>query len=284
MRLLILPNADKQMTFTCIKRLYDVLSDKDCELLFQQKYRELLEGIPVSYGTELKELLERCDAVIALGGDGTIIHSAKHAAEAGKPILGINLGRLGFTAGLELSELDQIVNMLTGDYILERRMMLEASVVGADDGVTFKANVMNDAVLSRGSLSRILDLSLCHNERSVLSYRADGLIFATPTGSTAYSLSAGGPVVDPQVKSIVVTPICPHSLTARPIIFSADSLLRASVAQKPPCEVFLTVDGERVVPLHEDESVRVRRSDTHVDFIIIKKQSFSEILKQKFKE
>ncbi|MBQ4313115.1 MAG: NAD(+)/NADH kinase, partial [Clostridia bacterium] len=225
------------------------------------------------------------------GGDGTIIHAAKLAAEASRPTLGINLGHLGFTAGLEISELSLLSKLLTGDYITEKRMMLDVRVVGGDDEERLSCHAMNDAVISRGSLATIIDLEVFHNDRSAMSFRADGVIVSPPTGTTAYSLSAGGPVIDPMIQCIEVTPVCAHSLHTRPILFAPDSTIRieaskntdhALFGQMNDRGIFLSVDGEMVYSLQPDESVIIEKSDVYADFIIIKRQSFAEVLKQKF--
>ena len=153
------------------------------------------------------------DMAVAVGGDGTIVHVAKAAAQADCPILGINGGCLGFLAGVERNELDELSRLLKGDYIEEPRALLQVSVQRGSQQQTYYA--MNEAVISRGGLSQLLDLRVTSDGRDVLRCRGDGVIIATPTGSTAYSLSAGGPIVDPAVDCMVLTPICPHTVASR---------------------------------------------------------------------
>ncbi len=282
-----MPNTDKPKTYTCVERLFSVFENSECRLMFHSRYREAFGKYDNAYfGDDSSELLEMCDSIIAMGGDGTIIHAAKHAAQAGKPLLGVNVGRLGFNANLEPTELDRAAALLRGDYHIEKRMMLEISVSDCEGRLIDRCSCINDAVVSRGSASRIVDIDIVINGCSKMNYRADGIVFSTPTGSTAYALSAGGPVIDPSVSCIELTPICPHSLMNRPIIFSADASLDVTARQRnfssgPASEVFLTVDGEKVYPLNNGETVHICRSGITADFIKIKDLGFSEVIQQK---
>ena len=173
----------------------------------------------------MDELYAHADLLIVLGGDGTILEAARRSAVRQTPILGINLGRVGYMAELEMGELDMLAHLfdrvtaeghIPADYSIETRSMLHVEVVNTAGEVRQQMYGLNDAVITNGSVSRIVDIELSENGNPVTTYRADGLIVATPTGSTAYSMSAGGPVTDPRVKCFCVTPICPHSLAARP--------------------------------------------------------------------
>jgi len=167
-----------------------------------------------------------------------------------------------------------------GDFAVECRMMLEVDI-NEDKSSYF---CLNDAVISKGALSKIIDYFVSYDGNTLIDYRADGLIFATPTGSTAYSLSAGGPVVDPSVNGILATPICPHSMHSRPIIFNPQAGLEISFLSRPGCEVFLTVDGEQAVSLREVDKVNIKRSKFDARLIRIKKQSFYKVMKSKLFE
>lgn len=277
------------MTHIC--RLKEYVKDKNCEILFHKKHCEMIGEIADFYSSDINELHRLCDAVIALGGDGTIIHAAKAAAEAGRPTLGINLGHLGFMAGLEVSELELISRLLSGDYETEQRMMFDVFLRGSDDTERFVCHAINDAVISRGSLAAIVDIDVYHNERHTMNFRADGVIIGTPTGSTAYSLSAGGPIIDPTIQCIEVTPVCAHSLHTRPILFAPESVLRIQASRQSErlaredassSGSYLSIDGEMVYSLGADESVIIKKSEVFADFIVIKKQSFAETLIQKF--
>ena len=220
-----------------------------------------------------------CDVVIPVGGDGTIIHAARQAAEKGKPVLGINVGRLGYVAGLEVDELDRLRDLVQGNYSIENRMMLTISLVREGKRVFYRA--LNDIVIARGSLSRILDFSVSLNGNNICSYRADGLIFSTPTGSTAYSLAAGGPVIDPSMQCILLTPICPHALFTRTVVFNPDASLSVHARPNTDSEIFLTVDGENSVQIQPGEMMSVRRSSLSVGLIQLKKRDFYEVVTEK---
>lgn len=228
---------------------------------------------------DLDACLAACDAVIALGGDGTILHCAKRAAAFGKPVLGINSGRLGFVAGLELNELSELSRLVSGDYEVEQRMLLDITVRSAD-GEAYGC-ALNEAVVSRGALSRMVEIDVRSGDESVVMYQADGVIVATPTGSTAYSLSAGGPMVDPTLDCLLLTPICPHSLYARPHLFHRDACLTLTPGYRKDVPVFVTVDGEEAIPVPQGGVVEVKRSEKTAALIRLKRQSFYKTLSQK---
>lgn len=244
------------------------------------RYRMDFPESGVQFCEDFYQGLAACDIVVAVGGDGTIIHAAKHAAMAGKPVLGINVGRLGFVAGLEADELEKLEGLVTGKYAVENRMLLQVDTALDDVHQTYYA--LNDAVISRGSLSRILDFKVLFNSANMCGYRADGLIFSTPTGSTAYSLSAGGPVIDPSMECILLTPICPHSLFARSYIFDEKARLsiRAGVMDGE-ADVLLTVDGESGIAVPAGETISVTRCDADACLIKIKQMSFYDVLGKK---
>lgn len=215
------------------------------------------------------------DIAIALGGDGTILHVAKHAAMRGIPVLGVNIGRVGFMAGIEYSELDCIDRLCTGSYRTEERMMLEVRAEGS------VWHALNDAVVCKGALSRMIDIGLSSNGRFLCDYRADGVIFSTPTGSTAYALSAGGPMIDPQLDSIGATPICSHSLISRTILFAPKDTLSAQTRVAEDVEAYLSVDGQDVIRLTGETPVEIRRSAVRARLIMLKDVSFYEAISGK---
>jgi len=225
-------------------------------------------------------LFDSAELIIAIGGDGTILHAAKSAALKQLPVLGINTGRLGFMAGLEVDELERLEKLFSGDFEIDSRMMLEVRVSG-NDGVFY---ALNDAVVSRGSLSRIIDIMVTSNGREVAGYRADGIIISTPTGSTAYSLSAGGPIVDPLLESIGITPICPHSLISRTILFEPNSQISILPHNLQEKEAWLTIDGQNIVRLESGAEVFVSRSKLKTKLVRLKDISFYEVLKNKMNE
>lgn len=227
---------------------------------------------------DMTDLLRRCDVAIAIGGDGTIIHTAKCAAAFNKPVLGINSGRLGFTAGLELSELSELSRLIQGDYDIEERMLLDITVDGENG--TERYSALNEAVISRGALSRMIEVSVKNGEKPVSTYQADGVIVATPTGSTAYSLSAGGPIVDTALRCLLLTPVCPHSLHSRPYIFEQDAVLTLT-PERSEAAVYVTVDGEEAIRIADGGHVKVCRSATCAKLIKLKPKPFYQVLDDK---
>ena len=230
--------------------------------------------------TQADEVLPGVDAVVALGGDGTMMRLAKRAARFDKPLLGVNCGHLGFLASIESNELPLLSKLVSGEYEIEQRPLLAVTAVTADGSRTFAA--LNEAAVSRGVTTHMAEFTVLKEGETWITYRADGVIVASPTGSTAYSLSAGGPIVDPQVSALILTPICPHSLTARPFVLSGDAELTITVQPKIKGDtVFLSVDGEEGVELTQQDRVFVRRHEQSARFIRIKSHNFCEILRKK---
>ncbi len=253
------------------------LLKKDCKLLIAAFNKEKL----MRAGRHRQEFIympleavyTEADIIIVLGGDGTILEVARRAANRGTPILGINLGRLGYMAELEMTGLDGLDALFSGDYTLDRRSMLRVELLSGGELRSF-CYALNDAVISNGSVSRIVDLELWQNGSHVTNYRADGLIIATPTGSTAYSMSAGGSVVDPSVPCFCVTPICPHSFGARPLIFSDQVVLEVRNVCVREKMLYLTVDGRMNFELYRNQTVRITKSNLQTNLIRLAPSSF----------
>ena len=224
------------------------------------------------------ELIASCDVVLTLGGDGTLMHIAKHAACLDRAVLGVNCGHLGFMAGLECDDLSRLQDMIKGKYAVEKRMMLEITLHSEKGEHTFYA--LNEAVISRGSVSRMIELTVKSDEHPVVTYKADGVILATPTGSTAYSLSAGGPIIDPAVNCILMTPVCPHSLHTRSYIFDAHSRLSVTPIKRHD-DVYLTIDGEESIAIAEGEFVSVCQSTLSAQMIRLQSTAFYDVLNRK---
>lgn len=231
---------------------------------------------------QLTEALTGCDMAVAIGGDGTIVHVAKAAATVGCPVLGINGGHLGFLAGLEADELDALPALLSGEYTVDERALLQVTVHTASGDITRYA--MNEAVISRGGLSRLVDVMVRADGGEVLSCRGDGVIIATPTGSTAYSLSAGGPVVDPSVDCLLLTPVCPHSLESRPRVWPGGVVLTATAVAADGEPAYVTVDGEESIPLAPHDTVSIRRAEKAVRLLQLRRDSFYQRLRRKLSD
>ena len=225
------------------------------------------------------EMTRTIDVMIVLGGDGTLLKAARRCSPAGIPLLGINLGRVGYMAELEINELHMLGRLIDGKYNVESRMMLDAAIPGKSGMFA-----LNDAVLGAESVFRMVDIELCCDGKIVNHYRCDGLIVSTPTGSTAYSLSAGGPVIDPCMDAIAVTPVCAHSLSAAPIVFSASSVLEVRNLSKRSPEMCLSLDGSEMFRVGYGESVRITKSPLSCGFGRLKDGGFYEVLRRKMAE
>lgn len=275
LKIAIIPNLDKKNADIGVmltsKKLNEIGIDSylpiSCKDKFGDQYKYLNDN----------EIYKICDIMIAVGGDGTIIHTSKLAAEFDRPVLGINTGRIGYMAGLELNELDCLDAIKSGKYTVEKRMMLEGTVSGNKER---KYYALNDIVVSKDNLSGMIDLYVFNENKSFIGYRADGLVVSTPTGSTAYSMSAGGPIVDPSIKSIILTPICPHSLSARSIILNGNSTLRVR-AEARKGNPFVSFDGDDGIQLFDSDYVEIKSSDITTKLIKIKDDSFYSIISKK---
>lgn len=247
------------------------------KVLAMKNYRGNIYFLPI------EKLYDEADLVIALGGDGTILDCAKRMAKRGKPILGINLGHLGYMAELEMDELSSLSKIIDGDYTIDERNMLNIEVFTKDGTSKYSSYALNDAVISNGSVSKIINLDLYAEESLVTSYRADGVIISTPTGSTAYAMSAGGSIADPKVKCMLVTPICPHSFIARQLIFSDETKIKIKNVSVREKMLMLTIDGKTNCEMYRDEYVTISKSDLTVKLVRLKDCSFYDILSQKMK-
>ncbi len=266
-------------------KVADRLLQEDCEILIAAFNREKLERMHKDRAEfrylPLELVYGEADILIVLGGDGTILEAARRAAQKGTPILGINLGRLGYTAELEMGDLELLSCLFTGAYSIEKRSMLRVELLAAGGELRSFCYALNDAVISNGSVSRIVDVELSEGGDRVATYRADGLIIATPTGSTAYSMSAGGAIVDPRVSCVCVTPICPHSFGARPLIFPDSSTLEVRNICAREKMLYLTVDGRMNFELYRNQVVRVSKSSMQTNLIRLKSCGFYKKLRQK---
>ena len=227
-----------------------------------------------------QEELKTADMLVCFGGDGTILHAAKDANAFGVPILGVNLGSVGFMAELEQSELSMLSKLAAGKYTIESRMMLDVAV-RRDGKVIFSDIALNDAVLTKGAVARVLELEVYADKALMMRFSADGVIVATPTGSTAYSMSAGGPIVEPTAENILVTPICAHVLAARSFVLGGERLVSVRLKRGSRRAAYLSVDGGKAVNLSGGDVVQVRRSRVKTRLVRMTGRSFYEILNQK---
>ena len=281
MKIAIIVNFDKKGALLTASKISELLLNENAEVYTLES--EILNNLHITKTFDThSELVKNCDVLLTIGGDGTIIHCAKHAAQFSKPILGINLGRLGYVAELEANETEMLKALIRGEYTLESRLMLDVKV-NRENGNTESYVAVNDAVISRGSLSRIIDLDVSIDGSPVSSHRADGILLSTPTGSTAYALSAGGPVIAPNLKCFELVPICSHSLSARCVILSSQSTVQVK-AESPDGKSYLTIDGQISVELSENDTVEVKCSEKTLDMIVLKKRNFFKLASEKLRE
>ncbi|MEJ2245302.1 MAG: NAD(+)/NADH kinase, partial [Acidobacteriota bacterium] len=225
------------------------------------------------------ELTEKVDVLGVFGGDGTLLHAARLVGSKGVPILGVNLGSLGFLTKFKIEEMHSAFeDLLSGQYQLQRRMLLDVEVLKAGETAA-RYLALNDAVINKGALARIIDLEVSINSQPVLLTRADGLIISTPTGSTAYSLAAGGPILYPTLDAMVIVPICPHALTNRPVVIPNQDIVNISLCRGD--DVMLTVDGQVGVPLHKLDCLKISRAKSSMNLILPYGSTFFSLLREK---
>jgi NAD+ kinase len=268
-----------------IAELAGWLEARDVRAVFEEETARLA-GVPADRTTVSRDDLPReCDLIVVLGGDGTLIGMAGRVAMAGVdvPILGVNYGSLGFLTEITLPELyDALEAALDGRAAMDTRAMLSARTV-RQHAVFADHVVLNDIVITKGALSRIIEISVTVGEAPVTRFRADGLIIASPTGSTAYNLAAGGPIVHPSVDAMVLTPIAPHTLTNRPVVIPAASEVHVRPIMDSRDEVFVTFDGQRGFELHENDLITVRRAPRPVRIVKSARRSYFDLLREKLK-
>lgn len=284
MKICVKVNLQKENAVNCAKEVISILKKQDTEILMKKDAQEFFNDFKeIKYFDHDDDLFANSDKAVTVGGDGTIIHNARHAAENNVPIIGINCGHLGFVAEIEPNEIEKLTRLVTNEHEVERRMVMEVTVIKRDGEKTYSC--INDAVISRGQLSRIIDMFLYVDGEKTTHYCADGLIFSTPTGSTAYSLSAGGPVVEPTMNCVVLTPICPHSLVDRTVIFNGDSILSVnSESYNTNSESYLTIDGQIVIPLKSEDKVIVKKSKYVLQMVSFRNRNFYRKVSEKLRE
>ena len=280
MTVYISPNPGKAMAYGISQRAAQILLTHGAQVLMQDGLQAECMTMGVVYLSQ-KECLERTDVILTIGGDGTILHEANLSLEYRKPILGINLGRCGFLATCEVDEMEAKLSAVArGEYFLDNRMLLYVRVLGDD---SWEGHALNDVVMTKGRLQQAVDFSIYCDDILVEHYRGDGVIVATPTGSTAYSLAAGGPILDYQPKGIVVTPICPHSLASPAMVFAQERKINLCVGQVADEEVFISCDGDAGYSVKAGATAEVRLSDQVVQLITFSKADQFQAIDQKLR-
>lgn len=263
-----------------VPRLVEWLRKRDIEVSIDKETGSILESSEKCLTRN--ELPGKVDLLVVLGGDGTLLAAARALYRHEVPIFAVNLGDLGFLTVITQDEMyPALEGVLSGNYRSERRVQIEGELVRADEVLsTFRA--LNDVVLNKGAIARIQDFEVYADGEFISNYKSDGLIVSTPTGSTAYSLAAGGPVVSPSVEAFIVTPICAHTLTNRPLVLR-DSANIEIVVKSQREAAYLTVDGQVGIATHSEDIIRVRKSDSYVELIQPPQRNYFEILRQKLK-
>ena len=282
--IILTPNPYRDKNFQTVRDAADVLraagaNVKICLPFEVDRSYELPRDLRFQ---KLDRELNSADGVICFGGDGTILHMAKTATRRGLPILGVNIGTMGFMAELESTELDKLSQLVTGDFTLDKRMMLDVTVQRERD-IIFHDICLNDVVITKGAVARIVHLSVHCDNVQAMECSGDGVIISTPTGSTAYNISAGGPIVEPEAKNIIITPICSHDVGSRCIVTSDKRVITTHIVRNSRRNAFLSVDGGKTLRLNMGDETIVKKSNLETKLIRLKDRSFFDVVNTKFK-
>ena len=283
-KVILTPNPYRDKNFQTVREAVSVLEEngitvKLCLPFEVDRTYDLPKDLHFS---RLDRELPNADAVICFGGDGTILHMAKTATRHGIPILGVNIGTMGFMAEVENSEMTLLSKLATDEYTIDERMMLDVVVHRGRD-IIFHDIGLNDAVITKGAVARIVHLDVRCDGVQAMEFGGDGVIVATPTGSTAYSLSAGGPIVEPEAHSFVVTPICAHDMASRGFVASDMRVITVGLTHNARRNAFLSVDGGKALKMNIGDVVTVRKSNLKTKLIRLKDRSFYDVVNLKFK-
>ncbi|MBE9546761.1 MAG: NAD(+)/NADH kinase [Proteobacteria bacterium] len=273
----IIANIEKEKAVESVLQLKEWLLNRKLEVLLEEG---IAGRLGESTGFKSEELASSSDIIVVFGGDGTLLRAARSIRESDVPILGINLGAFGFMAEVNLHEMFGAMELiLEGDYQTEKRMMLDV-VINRGQECVGDGTVLNDIVINRGNLSRMIELKTVVDGRYLTTVKADGLIISTPTGSTAYSLSAGGPIVFPELNTVIITPICPHTLTNRPVILPEDVTVKIVLWTKEKGAT-LTLDGQVSFTLKSGDAITIKKSRYFTSIIVSPDRDYLEILRTK---
>ena len=283
-RVILTPNPYRDKNFQTVRKAAEILKDAGIEsricLPFDvDRSFELPKDLRFS---RLERELSSADAIICFGGDGTILHIAKTATRHNLPVLGVNIGTMGFMAELESGELAELARLANDDYSLDERMMLDATVY-RDRDIVFHDICLNDVAITKGAIARVVHLGIKCDGVQAMECGGDGVVLATPTGSTAYSLSAGGPVVEPEANNILITPICAHDMGSRCMVASDKRVITVAMTKNSRRNAFLSVDGGKAFKLNMGDVATVRKSEHVTKLIRLKDRSFYDVVNMKFK-
>ena len=276
LQLAVFPNVSKRRSIEIVDRIFNFYKNKNVRLVMPateaRQFRKEEFGLPCVERVHI-------DMALSIGGDGTLLGVCRRFREQGIPVCGINLGTLGFLADIEPNELEsRLAKILVGDYIVEHRLLL-SGYVRNELGEKFLGNAINDVVISKGGGARMLKLSTYVNNTYLMSYKADGVIISSPTGSTAYSLSAGGPILNPTIRALILTPICPHTFQMRPLIVSEDDEICIKIEANR--DLMVTLDGQEIFQIQPNDDIVVRKSRAVAKIVKFPDKNYYDVLKAK---
>ena len=263
-----------------LNNVYNLLNDRGLEVLLDTSTRGLLGG-PVT--VDIETIAQECDLAVVIGGDGTLLYAAREMVNADVPLIGVNRGRLGFLVDVSPEDgLHELADIINGDYLQEERLMLNCWLTRQGE-IVHQSLAFNDMVMRTRNVLQIMEFEIAINGSFVLSQRADGVIVASPSGSTAYSLSSGGPIVNPNLPAVVVQPICPHTLSSRPLVVSADSEISVLVTEKKTVHAQMVCDGQVYNDLQNDDIIEVRRHEKAIRILHPPNYDYHSILREKLR-
>ena len=282
MNIFVVPNLTRPRAKEVAVGLCRALCEHGGAVRLPLSVRDAFPEFPDETFAPEDELYASAELVMPVGGDGSVLRAAKRAYAYDKPVLGVNAGTLAYLCGLDESGFPLLARLMSGDFTTQRRMLLQADVYDADETLVRSHFALNDVAFARGRDIGLVDLSVRANGKRIADYVADGVLFATPTGSTGYSMSAGGPIVEPTLDAMLLTPICPHSLAFRPYIFAPDTVfeVRGNVRGRN-AEVLYTCDGEKSLPLADGQRVVIRKADKKLRFLSLTSDNFIDVLNKK---
>ena len=283
-KVILTPNPYRDKNFQTVREAADILRKSGIEVRLCLPFEidrscDLPNDLRFS---KLEREIGNADMLICFGGDGTILHMAKTATRNGIPILGVNIGTMGFMAELESTELKELARLASDDYTVEERMMLDVSVF-RDRDIIFHDICLNDVVVTKGSVARIVHMAVKCDGVQALECGGDGIIISTPTGSTAYSLSAGGPIVEPDAHSILITPICPHDVASRCIVASDKREITVELTRNSRRNAYLSADGGKTLRMNMGDTAVIKKSKLTTKLVRLRDRSFYDVVNMKFR-
>ncbi len=280
-KILLNPNPLRDIDLDCTKKVVSFLKENGVETYISKE----ISGAEKTGASicDFNVAAKKADMIISFGGDGTLLHTANRVADIGVPVLGINIGRIGYMAELESNELSYLKNVLDGNYKIEERMMIDVSV-RRNDQVVYDKTGLNDAVILKTGTIMTVDMDIYADNMFISRYSGDGVIIATPTGSTAYSLSAGGPIIDPMSRNITITPVCTHALTAKPIVLSYKRIINLVPQNSQNAAIGVSVDGDSGFELMHGDILTIKTSNKVTKLIHVKNTNFYDVLYTKLSD